>query len=209
MNLLQYEWLSFFIVGLGTLFLFGELLVKARGIFAVLGVALISAYFITYLDPAMLLLVGSLYFGGLILIVIDGELLNDGILASIGGIFMIVALAVTSPNLTVGSYAVLGLLIGSASSLIWMKIMPRRNLWSKITLLDRLTDESGYHSINANYHLLVGKEGVAQSDLRPVGRVLIEGEEYSAITKGQYMKKDTKVKVIQVDGTRILIEPIE
>ncbi len=209
MEWFNFEWLSFFIVGLATLFLIGELLVNAKGIFAGLGLILMTVYFLAYLDPSMFLTMAVLYIVGILFIFIDGQFINDGSLAGIGAILMIISVGASSPNWVVGLYAVVGLIVGAVMSLFWIKVLPRRNMWSKITLLDQLTDDSGYSSMNRNYRKLLGETGITLTDMRPVGKIKINGEEYSAISNGHWISHDVKVVVKQVDGTRILVEIVD
>lgn len=208
MNLLSLDWISFFIVGIGTMLLIGELLVKAKGIFGILGFLSITFYFYAYLDSSMFLTMVILYFAGLILIFVDGEFVNDGTLASIGVILMLISVGVSSPNWVVGLYAIIGVVIGGACSFLWLKVLPRRNMWSKIALLDRLTDDHGYSSINADYRKLIDQKGKALTNLRPIGTIKIDEIEYSAISNGFWIEKNTEIIVKQVDGTRILVDPV-
>ncbi|WP_440895860.1 NfeD family protein [Amphibacillus sp. Q70] len=209
MDIFTMDWLSFFIVGIGTMLLVGELLVKAKGIFAFLGVSLITLYFYAYLDPSMFFIMAIIYFLGIILIFIDGELINDGTLAGIGAILMIVSVGLSSPNWIVGLYAIIGVVIGAACSFLWLKMLPRRNMWTKIPLIDRLTDDQGYSSINTDYHQLVGQKGIALTNLRPVGTIKINQNEYSAISNGYWIQQNAEIIVKQVDGTRILVDALD
>lgn len=201
------SWLGFIIVGLGTMFLIGELLVNMRGLFAVLGIIGITIYFYAYLnDPANFTILLAVYFIGLILILIDGKLLNDGSLAVLGLLSMVLSVIIAAPDIYTGLYAVIGVILGVAVSFSFLKVFKRREMWSKIALKDRLTKEAGYSSMNEAYQALVGKEGETVTDLRPVGTVRIDNSEYSAISNAQFIKKGTKVEVEQVDGTRILVK---
>lgn len=203
------DWIGFFIIGFGILFLFGEILVNMRGILAVLGITAIVIYFYNYtVDPTMFTLMIIIFFVSLILIVVDGKLINDGTLAILGLLGIIVSVSLAAPNLYAGLYAVIGVLVGAGASFAFLKVLPSRNMWAKITLKDRLTDEAGYSSINKGYESLVGEQGVALTDFRPVGTVEINGKQYSGVSNGQWIKKNTDIEVKQVDGTRILIEPI-
>lgn len=204
------SWLGFIIVGLGTMFLIGELLVNMRGLFAVLGIIGITIYFYAYLnDPANFTILLAVYFIGLILILIDGKLLNDGSLAVLGLLSMVLSVIIAAPDIYTGLYAVIGVILGVAVSFSFLKVFKRREMWSKIALKDRLTKEAGYSSMNEAYQALVGKEGETVTDLRPVGTVRIDDSEYSAISNAQFIKKGTKVEVEQVDGTRILVKQID
>jgi|SRR5690625_2739917 len=208
-NLLLHDWIGLFIIGFGTLFLFGEILVNARGIFALLGISFIVLYFYSYLDnPTTFAIILIIYVVGLLLIIIDGKLINDGTLGTLGLAGMILSIAITSPNLYAGLYAIIGLIIGGATSFLFLKIFKSRNMWSKIALKDRLTTEAGYTSLNMEYEALIGEVGLTVTDLRPVGTVKIDNKDYSAISDGQWIEKGTKVKVVSVDGVKILVEQI-
>ena len=54
-----------------------------------------------------------------------------------------------------------------------------------------------------------GKTGVAVTDLRPSGTVMIEEKRLDAVTDGEYVDADTPVVVTVVSGNRIVVEKIE
>src|SRR5699024_7388690 len=111
-ELMQLSVMSFIIVGLGTMFLIGEILVNMRGIF------LITTFFYTNIqDPNMIIIMFITYIIGLILIVIDGKVLNDGTLTVLGIGSMIASVSITAPNLTSGIYSVIGIIVGALLSL--------------------------------------------------------------------------------------------
>src|SRR5690606_14253504 len=90
--LFQYDWFAVLIVGFATMFLVGELIVNMRGLFALIGIVLISSYFYYYLgDLTSIILMAIVYFFGLLFIFIDGKILNDGTLAILGAFGMIIA----------------------------------------------------------------------------------------------------------------------
>lgn len=208
LDIFAYDWLGFFIIGLGTLFLIGEVLVNMRGLFAILGIGFITVYFGAYLEPSAFTLMVIIYFIGLLLIIIDGKVVNDGTLATLGLGSMIAAVAFAAPNFNAGMYAVAGVLIGGITSLVFLKVFKRRDMWSKLTLLDRLTKEEGYSSLTSEYENLLDKKGETLSDMRPVGTVGIDDQHYSAVTNGQWIPKGTLVKVVHVDGTRVVVDKI-
>ncbi|WP_077327007.1 NfeD family protein [Virgibacillus siamensis] len=208
MDIFSLEWIGFVITGFGTLFLIGEILVNMRGFFGLMGIAFITMYFAVYLETSSFIIMLIVYFIGLLLIIIDGKLVNDGTLATLGLACMLIAVAITAPNLNAGLYAVIGVLVGGGSSLFFLKVFKRRDMWSKITLVDKLTSEKGYNSMNSEYENLLGEEGEALSNLRPVGTIQVHNKYYSAISNGQWIPEKTKIKVVQVDGTRILVEKV-
>lgn len=208
MEIFSFDWIGFVITGLGTLFLIGEILVNMRGLFGLLGIGFMVVYFTAYLEPSSFMIMLIIYVIGLLLIIIDGKLVNDGTLATIGLVFMLTAVALAAPNLYAGLYAVIGVLVGGVSSFLFLKIFKQRNMWNKIALTDRLTTDAGYSTMSQEYESLIGKEGMTQSVLRPVGTIRINHKDYSAVSNGQWLDKGIRIKVVQVDGTKILVEKI-
>ncbi|NGP43546.1 nodulation protein NfeD [Bacillaceae bacterium SIJ1] len=183
----------------------GEVLVRTKGFMGLLGLALMLFYFSYHVSGEALIWMATIYIIGVVMIIIDGKVLNDGTLGVLGVILMMVAVAVPAPTITYGASVIFGMASGTAASLLWLKVFPRRRMWEKIALKDRLTSEDGYNSINEGYHSLVGQEGVAVTDFRPTGTVRVQDKDYSAVSDGKWIKYGQKVKVLSVDGTRILI----
>lgn len=52
---------------------------------------------------------------------------------------------------------------------------------------------------------LVGKEGVATTNLHPLGKADIEGEIYDVVSNGIFIDKEEKIKVIAVEGSEIKV----
>lgn len=53
MEVLSADWVALVVTGLGTLFLFGELLVNMKGFFGLLGFGFITVYFLSVVEPSM------------------------------------------------------------------------------------------------------------------------------------------------------------
>jgi membrane-bound ClpP family serine protease len=204
----DYEWIGIIITFLGTLFLIGEVLVNMRGLFALLGIGFISVYFGAYAETESVILMLIIYFVGLVLIIIDGKVVNDGTLATIGLVAMLTAVGVAAPNLTSALFSIIGVVLGAASSFFFLKVFKRRDMWTKIALKDQLSKEAGYNSMNMEYEKLVGEIGETMNDLRPVGTVKINEKHYSAQSDGRWIEKGSKVKVVKVDGTKIQVEEV-
>lgn len=65
-----------------------------------------------------------------------------------------------------------------------------------------------YASDEKNFAFLLGKEGYTITICKPVGKVEIDKLEYQIITNGEFLKKGIKVKVVEVDGTTIVVKKI-
>lgn len=55
---------------------------------------------------------------------------------------------------------------------------------------------------------LVGKEGVVITPLRPVGKCEISGHRVECVAESSFLEKDTKVKVIKIDGCQLTVRQI-
>ncbi|GAK04214.1 hypothetical protein JCM19037_2599 [Geomicrobium sp. JCM 19037] len=206
---LDISMIGFIVVLLATMLLIGELLVKSRGIFGIVGVVLITLYFTHHLDSVTNIWVVVTYALGLTLILIDGKVFGDGLVSALGVILMIVGLAIPAPDLVYAILVGIAVLAGGAASFLFMKVFPRRDLWTKMTLKDTLSSEEGYNSMNDSYRDLVGEHGDAITDFRPTGTIEIDGKPYSATTGAGWIKAGTHVRVKSVDGTRILVEEVK
>jgi membrane-bound serine protease (ClpP class) len=56
---------------------------------------------------------------------------------------------------------------------------------------------------------LLGKTGVTQSELRPAGYAVIDGKRIDVVSEGGIVDAQTSIKVLQVEGTRVVVRRIE
>ena len=77
----------------------------------------------------------------------------------------------------------------------------------ELVLEERQQNRDGYTSVIDKSRFL-GKRGVCLTDLRPAGTITIEGEPVDVVTEGSFVKAGDNVKVINVDGSRVLVRQI-
>lgn len=66
----------------------------------------------------------------------------------------------------------------------------------------------GFVSVEISLFKLKGKEGIAQTMLRPSGKVFIDGEVYDAIAENGFIEKGDKIRVTKVEATQLYIETL-
>jgi membrane-bound serine protease (ClpP class) len=147
-----------------------------------------------------LLLVGT--------ILIGVEIFIPGAVAgTIGGAALIVAVIVAfdiSP--TCGFYVLFGVFIlVTLTTLAWIKLFPKSGIGQKMTLS---IDGKGFKAPDPHQALL-GKTGVTQSELRPAGYAVIDGKRIDVVSEGGIVDAQTSIKVIKVEGTRVVVRRIE
>ena len=106
-------------------------------------------------------------------------------------------------------YGATGALIAFAVSIIMTGLLIWLSLKSRaFKSMSLHYDEREAKAID-DYSVLIGKEGIAQTLLRPSGTALIEGKRIDVVTRGEYIEKDLPVTVIAVEGTRIIVTHTE
>ncbi|GIT57757.1 MAG: hypothetical protein Ct9H300mP18_11860 [Candidatus Neomarinimicrobiota bacterium] len=66
------------------------------------------------------------------------------------------------------------------------------------------SSEEGYNT-SLGLENLIGETGVATSDLRPSGWVLVNNEKIFVVTEGEFVDKDQEIKILSVDGNRVVV----
>ena len=149
--------------------------------------------------PLALLLVGYFLGFGLILI----ELLIPGLIAgSIGSVLVLVSLVGITIKST-GTGVVL-ILFTVVAGVFVIRLALRR-----VTLRQSLDTASGYSSAREGLVKLNGHEGVSVTPLRPSGTAEFDGDRVDVVTLGELIAKDTRVKVIEVEGNRVVVKALE
>lgn len=90
--------------------------------------------------------------------------------------------------------------------LLW-KRFTRSRAWSRFVLLTREERSLGYQGVR-DYSELLGQTGVTVSALRPAGIVKIGDQRYDVVSDGDFIPNDTKVKVVYVEGNRIVVTEV-
>lgn len=82
----------------------------------------------------------------------------------------------------------------------------RKGPLARLMLTTEQSVKDGYIGTVTETEGLIGMNGTAQTDLRPSGKVNINGELYDAITRGNYIKKGTSIIVKSISTNQIVVE---
>ncbi len=58
------------------------------------------------------------------------------------------------------------------------------------------------------HRALLGRNGTAETYLRPAGMADIDGERVDVLTAGEFIAQGTPITVVRVEGARIFVEPL-
>ena len=90
------------------------------------------------------------------------------------------------------------------------KYLPKTSFFHGLVLAGRNPAGAALSPTKSEFtRLPVGAEGVARSILRPSGKAEFGGEFHDVITAGQFVEPGTRVRVVAVEGARIVVEPLE
>lgn len=60
-------------------------------------------------------------------------------------------------------------------------------------------------AVNPALLALGGRQGLSLTPLRPSGKVSIDGQPIDAVTNGEYVPAEQRVKVVKVEGNRVVV----
>ena len=203
--------LSGLLLTIGFAGIFLEVVTVGWGVPGTLGVLALAAFFTGHLlTGASHWSVAILFVAGLILIFMEIFVVPGfGITGAGGLIAMLVSLFLIFPDPGVAVQVIaLSLLASIAIIMVGLKFLPSSGVWSRIALGTSETVDMGYVAPTDRSHLM-NKEGVAVSYCRPSGIVEVEGERVDAISEGGYIDRGASVKVVKVEGTRVIVREIK
>lgn len=156
-------------------------------------------------------------FAGISLLVLEIIIIPGFGFAGIGGIGLILwgLYELLLPDIPIGpeveAMAMWGFIIGIIGSLIGLvlllKLMVKTNFWKKLTSPGVEGAEAGY-STSVGWENLEGMEGISQSDLRPSGWALVDGQRIFVVSEGDFIEKECKLKIHSVDGNRVVVRKL-
>lgn len=85
--------------------------------------------------------------------------------------------------------------------IVGLKMLAR----SPATLRKTLSREEGVSSQSPELDSYLNSEGRAITDLRPAGMALIDGKRMDVVTRGEYLDRDTEIRVTAVTGNQIIV----
>lgn len=191
-----------------------------------IGLPLIVAVFASFLYFSPLYIEGlaahweiMLFIIGVILLLLEIFVIPGFGIAGISGIAFIVCsfafsmvsndgfdFSLTAPNLLFRSFMIVILSIIGAIvvAVIFGKSILKTDAFKRLVLSDEQKAGSGYVSSVVNVNL-INKVGVATTDLRPSGKVEIEGVRYDAVALDGYVDKGLVVYVVKHENYNLFV----
>ena len=198
------------LLSIGSLGLVVELYSPGFGLPGIMGVSSLLLFFYGHL-VAGLAGYESIVLFVLGIILIAAELfVPGGILGILGGLALVGSILMAGENVLHTSISlIIALFLAILLMIILVKVFGKRmKFFKKLILSDSTNTESGYIS-NVNRIDLIGLEGKTLTQLRPSGTMKIGDERIDVVSEGAFIEKDACVKVIKVEGSRVVVRKID
>ena len=146
-----------------------------------------------------------LYVAGLLLIL--SEFFLPGLIAGTVGVILVIASCVLGVARDPASAVILipaelaGIVVMVG---LGMFLMARTRVAKGLILQ---SNQAGYsaHDTDAS---LIGVEGKVHTALRPAGTILVNGRRIDAVSDGSFIEENARVRVIEVHGSRVVVERV-
>lgn len=199
------------LISIGIIGVYIELKTPGFGIGGVISIIAFSIFFFAQIfvgDSGFL--APAIFFLGIVLLAIEIFVIPGFGITGILGIFGIAAGIFMSFGINNIAQATLVVFVSLISDIILIIILARFILKSKgfKNKMALETDTAGYHS-SVSYDDLLGLEGITETLFRPSGNIIIDGKKYDAITEGEFINKGAKIKVILVEGNKIVVKEVK
>ena len=142
---------------------------------------------------------------GFILIGIEMAVPGFGFPGISGILSMIIGIVMLADTVSEGIVmAIVCIVIVCVMLAIAMTILGSKKMKAPIVLNEDVKGEQGFLS-SSDLEYLVGKEGVASTDLRPGGKGNFDGIDFDILSEGKYIVKGTAIRISRVKDNKLLV----
>lgn len=148
---------------------------------------------------------------GVGLLILEAFMPGFGVAGITGIVLEVITLVMTwfehGPVATLAMLLIVLLVLAIAISTSLRSITKGRLSKSSLVHSETESNEDGYRSID-DLAVFMDKEGTATTVLRPAGIADFEGVRLNVSSEGDYIPAGTKVRIIKVEGAKILVRAI-
>jgi membrane-bound serine protease (ClpP class) len=150
-----------------------------------------------------------LFFLGLLLVILEIFFPSFGVLSLCAAGSFILAVILAFQESSIAGFTFIGCTVIALPILLrfGFRILPRTSVGKRIVLANppsRVEEPA-----KGPDERLVGAEGEALSELRPAGTIQVGDRRLDAVTEGEYIEPGQRVRVIEQEGNRLVVEEIE
>lgn len=150
---------------------------------------------------------------GLILMIIEMATPGIGVPGALGAAALIAAIVLSAAGTGENAFfnalftlAIILVILVVAAIVIFRSFNKGAISRSPIILKEHI--EGGSNSLSEeDMKKLIGRRGICSNTLRPAGNAIFDGLKLDVVSNGEFIQKDAVVRIIAVDGTKILVAP--
>ena len=208
--------ISTLLLSLGTLGIFIEIRTPGFGVPGFLGLICIGLFFGGHMltrigaEWAFLLFILGLGLIALEVFVIPGFGFAGvlGITLMLGSVFFVFDKAYEFR--TAVMWLSVSVILTAGLAILAAFFLPETQIFQRLALSTVMDTEMGYHSSSPeDFQGYLGQSGVALTPLRPSGTARIADKRVDVVTVGDFIPKDSNVKVVEVEGSKVFVEAVE
>ena len=204
-------------MSLGMLGLFFEIKSPGFGVPGILGLLCLSLFFGSHLLVGLADMTEFIIlFTGIILILLEILVIPGFGVAGISGIIlcfyaffkMLIGVYPSQADYQTAYMGLsLGILTAGIAAIILYKTLPHTALYQRLIPFTPQKSAEGF-SVSRGYESLIGEKGKTTTDLRPSGKVEIQGKTYQAFSHGDYIDKDAEILVDSIDENQLQVKKV-
>jgi len=221
---LTHPMVSGLLLTFGLLGIFFELRIPGWGVSGTIGLVCLALFFgAQYMVGLAQWIEPVLFIVGGVLLVLELFVIPGFGIAGVSGVLLIVASLFLSlvkeplpktpvdiSRLLQATYVVAASLIATfLVATLSFRFMPKFPLLSKLILTSEEKREKGFRSAPVELEKFIGKQGMTLTMLRPVGKAQFGDTILDVVSEGELIEKGRQVKVMKVEGNRIVVSEVE
>ncbi len=159
------------------------------------------------MDVALAQLYGALIVAGVVLITLE-LFIPGGLVGGIGAVALVAAAGVALQAFpgVFGVLASAGAVLFTVTAIVlWLKFFPSTRVGRALTVS---TDLQSAHGETEDLASLAGQTGHAVNALRPAGFATIGGRRIDVVTRGEALPAGCPVRIVLVEGNRVVVEAV-
>ncbi len=150
---------------------------------------------------------GIFFISGFVLVIVEMFYPGFGVPGILGSILLFLGVMFLANSVVEAIIIILIILAVLGIILTLVLHSASRGRLKNMVLSDSLNKESGF-SGTEDLEFFLDREGFAVTVLRPSGTADFDGVKLDVVSQGEFIQKGAKVKVIKVEGRRIVVDDI-
>lgn len=147
-----------------------------------------------------------LLLAGFVLVGIEMAVPGFGLPGISGLVSLVLGIIFTAESVSEGIImAIIVIIILAIMLAVAMAILGSKKIKSPIVLNADVKGEQGFLE-SSDLEYLVGKEGIATTDLRPAGKGRFDGIDFDIVSNGSYINKGSKIVICKIKDNKLVVE---